>query len=86
MPTPIYASQEQSLVIGQVNDAVKQMEAMTIQKARLAKHAEDESLPMRAQALKLAELVEAFRPSASAWQTLDAAKGRCRNSRTSGQA
>jgi aerotaxis receptor len=39
------------------------MEAMTIQNARLAKHAEDESLPMRAQALKLAELVEAFRPS-----------------------
>ncbi|SEI17994.1 methyl-accepting chemotaxis protein [Paraburkholderia hospita] len=60
------ASQDQSLGIGQINDAVKQMEAMTIQNAHPAEHAENESRLMRAQALKLAELVGSFRLSASA--------------------
>jgi aerotaxis receptor len=80
------ASQEQSLGIGQVNDAVKQMEAMTIQNARLAEHAENESRLMRAQALKLAELVGSFRLSTSAGHTVGAAKGRWRNAQIAGRA
>ena len=60
------ASQQQSFGIGQVNDAVKQMETMTTQNARLAEHAESESRLMRAQALKLAEVVGSFRLSNSA--------------------
>ena len=55
------ASQQQSLGIALVNDAVKQMEAMTLQNARLAEHAKNESRVMRAQVLKLAELVGSFR-------------------------
>nr|WP_321574780.1 methyl-accepting chemotaxis protein [Paraburkholderia franconis] len=66
------ASQEQSLGIGQVNDAVKQMEAMTTQNACLAEHAENESRVMRTQTLKLAELVGSFRLLNASWQARDA--------------
>ncbi|SIT37895.1 Chemotaxis sensory transducer [Paraburkholderia piptadeniae] len=65
------ASQEQSLGIAQVNDAVKQMEAMTTQNARLAEHAENESRAMRTQALKLAELVGSFRLLSASGQASD---------------
>jgi aerotaxis receptor len=55
------ASGGQKIGIGDVNDAVVEMERMTRQNARLAGQAKAESTHMREQAGKLAELVCAFR-------------------------
>lgn len=55
------ASGEQKIGIGDVNDAVVEMERMTRQNAQLAGQAETESTRMREQAGKLAELVSAFK-------------------------
>ncbi|SFU72332.1 methyl-accepting chemotaxis protein [Pseudoduganella namucuonensis] len=55
------ASREQRIGIGEVNQAVVQMEDMTRRNARLVEQAEGQSQRMRDQAVKLAELVSSFK-------------------------
>jgi aerotaxis receptor len=60
------ASEEQSVGIAHVNEAIVQMDQMTQQNAQLVEHAEEESRRMQAQAAKLAQLVSSFKLSGHA--------------------
>ncbi|KNE29252.1 methyl-accepting chemotaxis protein [Achromobacter spanius] len=74
------ASEEQSAGIGQVNQAVSQMDAVTQQNAALVEEAAAAAASMQEQAGRLAQEVRRFKVNGSVGTALDAGMGSARHS------